>query len=93
MTRHRFNPKRDPKPRLPKAPLGETVPLVTCQQHDRVMGLAADTEAEVQFIRTTAAGRVAVVFWTPFGASYREYDPDVQVKLVRREAHAAEMAS
>jgi len=52
------------------------------------MGLATDIEAEVEFIRITAAGRVAVIYWTAAGASYRELDPDVQVKLVRREAVA-----
>ena len=83
-----YNPKRAPKPRVPTEPLGKSVRLVSCRPHDRVMGLVPDTEAEVEFIRTTAAGRVAVIFWSPFGASYREYDRDAQVKLVRREAVA-----
>jgi hypothetical protein len=65
------------------------VALANCRQHDRVMGLATDIEAEVEFIRITAAGRVAVVYWTAAGASYRELDPDVQVKLIRREAAAS----
>jgi hypothetical protein len=64
------------------------VALANCRQHDRVMGLATDIEAEVEFIRITAAGRVAVVYWTAAGASYRELDPDVRVKLIRREAVA-----
>jgi hypothetical protein len=80
-----FNPKRDPKQRLPKEPLGQQVPLITCHQHDRVMGLSGDTEAEIEFTRITAAGRLAVIYWTPLGASYRELGLDAEVKLVRRE--------
>jgi hypothetical protein len=86
----RFNPKFPPKPlRRAPGPVGKQIRLATCQPRDRVMGLAGDAEAEVEFVRTTTAGRVAVIYWTPVGASYRELDPDVQVKLVRREAVAS----
>jgi hypothetical protein len=81
-----FNPKRDPKPRHPASKVGMLVALANCRQHDRVMGLATDIEAEVEFVRITAAGRVAVIYWTAAGTSYRELDPGLQVKLVRRQA-------
>jgi hypothetical protein len=86
MSHHRFNRPSPPKRRLPKAPIGKHIPLIACHQHDRVMGLSGDTEAEVEFTSITAAGRLAVIYWTPSGASYREMDPALQVKLVRREA-------
>jgi hypothetical protein len=85
-----YDHRPQPKPKRPNpGPIGARIRLATCRPHDRVMGLAGDTEAEVEFVRTTAAGRVAVIYWTPVGASYRELDPDVRVKLVRREAVAS----
>jgi hypothetical protein len=83
-----FNPKRDPKPRHPASKVGMLVALANCRQHDRVMGLSGDTEAEIEFTRITTAGRLAVIYWTPFGTSYRELDPALQVKLIRREVVA-----
>jgi hypothetical protein len=53
------------------------------------MGLLSDIEAEIEFVHLTAAGRVAVVFWSCMGHSYRELDPSTEVKLVRREAVAS----
>jgi hypothetical protein len=82
-----YDHRPQPKPRLPsRGPIGQRIRIENCRRHDRVMGLATDIEAEVEFVRITAAGRVAVIYWTPFGTSYRELDADVQVKLVRREA-------
>ena len=83
-----FNPKRDPKPRLPASKVGMLVALANCRPHDRVMGLGTDFEAELELVRFTAAGRLAVVFWTAAGARYRELDPDTRVTLMRREAVA-----